>query len=90
MASFNAKYPGDMDVKTLKGLWKRVKEKAKKDLDQERREKRKTGGGLPVSKIDKITDGVSAVLGESILPLQNVFDDDDAGCSKDHAGDSQT
>ena len=66
MASFNAKYPGDMDVKTLKGLWKRVKEKAKKDLDQEKREKRKTGGGLPVSKINKITDGVSAVFNSPI------------------------
>ncbi len=38
LATFNSKYPGDVDIKTLKGLWKRVKEKAKKDLDEERRD----------------------------------------------------
>ena len=31
---FRAKYPGDVEEKALKGLWKRIKEKTKKDVDQ--------------------------------------------------------
>ena len=43
---FRAKYPGDVEEKALKGLWKRIKEKAKKDVDQQRLEMAKTGGGV--------------------------------------------
>ena len=35
---FRAKYPGDVEEKALKGLSKRIKEKAKKDMDQQRLE----------------------------------------------------
>ena len=75
-SEFRAKYPGEVEEKTLKGLWKRIKEKAKKDVDQQRLEMNKTGGGVYDREINPVSEGASAVLGDSILPLYNSFDDD--------------
>ena len=69
MSGFNAKYPGQADLTGLKGLWKRIKEKTKKDLDKQRKDSRATGGGRPECKLDAVSEGATAVLGDSILPL---------------------
>ena len=75
-AEFKAKYPADIDEKVLKGLWKRIKEKAKKYIDRQRRDMSKTGGGESENEINPVSEEASAVLGDSILPLRNRYDHD--------------
>lgn len=74
---FKCRYPESaVDEKNLQGVWKRMKIKCKSDVDKMRKEGRMTGGGQVEEQMDVVTEQVTAVLGDSILPLENKFDDD--------------
>lgn len=73
--TFNSKYPGT-DMDSLKRLWKRLKEKAKKEHDGSKREQRKTGGGTSEASISSVSQIVAGVMGDTLDPLPNEFDDD--------------
>lgn len=60
---FNAHHSvNNRSLKQLKDLWKNLKMKAKQSKAQEKRERKKTGGGPPVIDQDPISDKVSAIL----------------------------
>lgn len=67
------------DVKTLQNVWKRLKEQSKKAVGEEKRELRKTGGGISEAKT--LTNEMNRVLGmlrpeQLHPPLQSLYDCD--------------
>ena len=86
----------DRDLKTLKNVWKRLKEQTKKQTTEEQREIRKTGGGPKRKVLTPEAERVRGMLPTEQLypPLQSLFDCDrseetnDEPPSKVHAGES--
>lgn len=76
----------DRNVVQIKGLWKRLVIDTKKKVTQEKKERRKTGGGLFESFYDPITERVRSILPGAFFeaPQTNLFDDD-----ADHVLDNQ-
>lgn len=74
---YGSRFPEDrMDVKSLQGVWKRIKEKCKKELDNKRKESKKTGGGDNEAELGIVSEQAAAVLGDTIFPLKNQYDND--------------
>lgn len=55
--------------------WKRAKMKAKHDLDEQRKDQRKTGNP-PALMLDPISASVAPLIAEQVAPLENPYDDD--------------
>ncbi|CAK8689626.1 unnamed protein product [Clavelina lepadiformis] len=66
-------------VEQLQLLWKNYKARTKKRAAVIRRERAKTGGGLPPTvEKDPNLDKVEAMIPSQVQPLANLFDDDSA------------
>ncbi|XP_068082549.1 uncharacterized protein [Anabrus simplex] len=90
-AEFNSMNAGKppKDVPQLKGLWKRMKIKAKGDIDAQRRDARQTGGGPPKPPLGKPEQILSEMFGGQFDPLPDTIDDD-AGAFQEGPGEEES
>ena len=81
LTRFNSQIPNGIkrDLSQLQGCWKRLKLQSKKEHDLHRREAKKTGGGKAPASPSEVSKLVADALPASVNPLDQEFDDDDAG-----------
>ncbi|XP_068086822.1 uncharacterized protein [Anabrus simplex] len=90
-AEFNSMNAGKppKDVPQLKGLWKRIKIKAKGDIDAQRRDAGQTGGGPPKPPLGKPEQILSEMFAGQFDPLPDTIDDD-AGAFQEGPGEEES
>ena len=78
---YNARFNGShRTTEQLKNLWKNLKAKAKQDVIKQKKETKKTGGGVAPS-MDAVSAVIVEMLPQQMHSLQNPFD-----CDEDIAG----
>jgi hypothetical protein len=76
LANFNSRSDCKRTVTQIKGIWKRMKIKAKKDVAQHRKSQKITGGGEEEAVPDEISQAIVELLPGDFKTPHNPYDDD--------------
>jgi hypothetical protein len=76
LKSFVAKFGGGQDLAKLKGLWKRLKLNAKKEMRDYEHALKQTGGGPPPKDVSSLTHTIVQLIPREFTQMHNPFDDD--------------
>ena len=58
-------------MKAIQGCWKRMKLQTKNEFDEQRWERKKTGGGKVPASPNTLSEVVAVVIPASVNPLEN-------------------